>query len=89
MGNLGHFSNGLCMGTASAQLLRQLMLGQETIVDPAAYDPKSVTAYFNQCIMLSIILRLSRGSMHPTKPLAPVQLLDIEINSLLVLTLVV
>ena len=40
--NFGHFRNGLCMGTASAQLLRQLMLGQETIVDPAAYDPKQL-----------------------------------------------
>lgn len=40
--NFGHFRNGLCMGTASAHLLRQLMLGQETIVDPAAYDPKQL-----------------------------------------------
>lgn len=40
--NFGHFRNGLCMGTASAQLLRQLMLGQETIVDPAAYDPRQL-----------------------------------------------
>lgn len=42
--NFGHFRNGLCMGTASAQLLRQLMLGQETLVNPAAYDPKQLQA---------------------------------------------
>lgn len=37
--NFGHFRNGLCMGSGSARLLRQLMLGQETIVDPQAYSP--------------------------------------------------
>jgi len=37
--NFGHFRNGLCMGPASAQLLRQLMLGQTPLVNPAAYSP--------------------------------------------------
>lgn len=37
--NFGHYRNGLCMGPASAQLLRQLMLQQPLIVEPAAYDP--------------------------------------------------
>ena len=38
--NFGHFRNGLCMGAASARLLRQLMLKQETIVHPQAYSPQ-------------------------------------------------
>ena len=38
--NFGHFRNGLCMGAGSARLLRQLMLGQETIVNPIAYSPQ-------------------------------------------------
>lgn len=38
--NLGHFRNGLCMGPASAQLLRQLMLKQPTSVNAAAYSPE-------------------------------------------------
>ncbi len=45
--NFGHFRNGLCMGPASARLLRQLMLGQTALVNPAAYSPerlKSETA---------------------------------------------
>ncbi|CAM2790213.1 glycine oxidase ThiO [Acinetobacter celticus] len=37
--NFGHYRNGLCMGPASAQLLRQLVLNQPTIVSPDAYDP--------------------------------------------------
>ncbi|PJG42208.1 D-amino acid oxidase [Acinetobacter tandoii] len=37
--NLGHFRNGLCMGPASAQLLRQLMLKQATTLDATAYNP--------------------------------------------------
>ena len=37
--NLGHFRNGLCMGPASARLLRQLMLKQTTLEDAQAYDP--------------------------------------------------
>lgn len=37
--NFGHYRNGLCMGPASAQLLRQLMLGQSPIVHPTAYSP--------------------------------------------------
>lgn len=37
--NFGHFRNGLCMAPASALLLRQLMLGQPTLVDPQAYTP--------------------------------------------------
>lgn len=36
--NFGHYRNGLCMGPASAQLLRQLMLKQETLVDACAYS---------------------------------------------------
>lgn len=36
--NFGHYRNGLCMGPASAQLLRQLMLKQETLVDASAYS---------------------------------------------------
>ncbi len=36
--NFGHYRNGLCMGPASAQLLRQLMLQQRTIADPKAYS---------------------------------------------------
>lgn len=38
--NFGHFRNGLCMGSGSAQLLRQLMLGQPTLVDAKAYSPE-------------------------------------------------
>ncbi|MFW1950945.1 glycine oxidase ThiO [Acinetobacter beijerinckii] len=38
--NFGHFRNGLCMGAGSAKLLRQLILGQETIVQAAAYSPE-------------------------------------------------
>ena len=38
--NFGHFRNGLCMGAGSARLLRQLMLGQETLVSPIAYSPE-------------------------------------------------
>jgi len=38
--NFGHFRNGLCMGAGSAQLLRQLMLGQPTLVDAKAYSPE-------------------------------------------------
>ena len=37
--NFGHFRNGLCMGPAAAQLLRQLMLNQTTLVDPRPYNP--------------------------------------------------
>lgn len=36
--NFGHFRNGLCMGPASARLLRQLMLEQTPLVNPAAYS---------------------------------------------------
>ena len=36
--NFGHFRNGLCMGPASARLLRQLILNQPTLVDPALYS---------------------------------------------------
>lgn len=38
--NFGHYRNGLCMGPASAQLLRQLMLKQQTLVDATAYSPQ-------------------------------------------------
>ncbi|OTG89086.1 glycine oxidase ThiO [Acinetobacter sp. ANC 3813] len=37
--NFGHYRNGLCMGPASAQLLRQLLLKQPLIAETAAYDP--------------------------------------------------
>lgn len=30
--NFGHYRNGLCMGPASARLLRQLMLNQDTVI---------------------------------------------------------
>lgn len=36
--NFGHYRNGLCMGPASARLLRQLMLEQQTLVDPSPYN---------------------------------------------------
>lgn len=36
--NFGHYRNGLCMGPASAQLLRQLMLKQETLTDAEPYS---------------------------------------------------
>ena len=38
--NFGHFRNGLCMAPASAQLLRQMILRQPTLLDPAAYSPQ-------------------------------------------------
>ena len=37
--NFGHFRNGLCMGPASAQLLRQLILNQDTLVNAEVYSP--------------------------------------------------
>ncbi|KAB1851990.1 glycine oxidase ThiO [Acinetobacter tandoii] len=40
--NLGHFRNGLCMGPASAQLLRQLILKQPTSVDSTIYSPEQL-----------------------------------------------
>lgn len=43
--NFGHYRNGLCMGPASAQLLRQLMLNQDTHVDSTAYSAERLTAY--------------------------------------------
>ena len=42
--NFGHYRNGLCMGPASAQLLRQLILQQPTVNDAAAYEPKRLLA---------------------------------------------
>lgn len=36
--NFGHFRNGLVMAPASARLLRQLVYGQNTIVDPMPYQ---------------------------------------------------
>lgn len=41
--NAGHFRNGLCMGPASAQLLRQLMLKQPTDINPALYSPERLS----------------------------------------------
>lgn len=35
--NFGHYRNGLCMGPASAQLLRQLMLKQTPLLDADAF----------------------------------------------------
>lgn len=40
--NFGHYRNGLCMGPASAQLLRQLVLQQPTLVDPQSYTPNAL-----------------------------------------------
>lgn len=40
--NFGHYRNGLCMGPASAQLLRQLILKQDTFLDAQAYSPQSL-----------------------------------------------
>lgn len=40
--NTGHFRNGLCMGAASAQLLRQHMLSQPLIEDPTPYSPNQL-----------------------------------------------
>lgn len=37
--NFGHFRNGLCMGPASAQLLRQLILQQPMALNPKHYSP--------------------------------------------------
>jgi glycine oxidase len=42
--NFGHYRNGLCMGPASAQLLRQLVLKQTTIVDPQVYTPNALVS---------------------------------------------
>ncbi|MBK0064960.1 MULTISPECIES: NAD(P)/FAD-dependent oxidoreductase [unclassified Acinetobacter] len=42
--NVGHFRNGLCMGPASAQLLRQLMLKQPTFIDPTPYSPERLNS---------------------------------------------
>ena len=42
--NFGHFRNGLCMGPASARLLRQLILKQPTLLDPTAFCPTRLTA---------------------------------------------
>lgn len=36
--NFGHFRNGLCMGPASAKLLKQLMFNQSTLVSASAYS---------------------------------------------------
>jgi len=36
--NFGHYRNGLCMGPASAQLLRQLLLNQKTLVNAKEYS---------------------------------------------------
>ena len=42
--NFGHFRNGLCMGPASARLLRQLILKQPTLLNPMAFCPTRLTA---------------------------------------------
>ena len=41
--NTGHFRNGLCMAPASAKLLRELILGQNTFVDAKPYSPNRLT----------------------------------------------
>lgn len=38
--NFGHFRNGLVMGPASAQLLRQMILQQPTLTDHQPYSPQ-------------------------------------------------
>ena len=40
--NAGHYRNGLVLAPASARLLRDLVLDQSPIVDPAPYDPARV-----------------------------------------------
>lgn len=40
--NTGHFRNGLCMAPASAQLIRQLILAQDTSTDATAYRPIAI-----------------------------------------------
>jgi glycine oxidase len=37
--NAGHFRNGLVLAPASARLIVDLMLEQEPVIDPVAYDP--------------------------------------------------
>lgn len=37
--NCGHYRNGLVLAPASCELLKNLMLGEEPIVDPAPYSP--------------------------------------------------
>ncbi len=37
--NCGHYRNGLVLAPASCELLKNLMLGEAPIVDPAPYDP--------------------------------------------------
>ena len=44
--NFGHYRNGLCMGPASARLLRQLMLKQQTLVDPSPYSTARLSQNF-------------------------------------------
>ena len=43
--NFGHYRNGLCMGPASARLLRELMLGQNLTVDATAYTPERLAHF--------------------------------------------
>lgn len=43
--NFGHYRNGLCMGPASARLLRELMLGQRLTVDASAYSPERLKSF--------------------------------------------
>jgi glycine oxidase len=45
--NFGHFRNGLCMGPASARLLRQLILQQPTLVDPKRYTAQRLNIDFS------------------------------------------
>lgn len=45
--NFGHYRNGLCMGPASARLLRQLMLNEKTIVNPQAYATDRLKQYLS------------------------------------------
>lgn len=48
--NFGHYRNGLCMGPASAQLLRQLMLKQQTLVDATAYSPQRLKSNLSNVV---------------------------------------
>ena len=43
--NFGHYRNGLCMGPASARLLRELMLAQSLTVNASAYSPERLVSF--------------------------------------------
>ena len=43
--NFGHYRNGLCIGPASARLLRELMLEHPLTVDATAYTPERLAHF--------------------------------------------